>query len=299
MDYAHALQHYGTYLLVMIAVSLFIYISIRFIQSSATEHVEKGGGTRSALSPENGIYHFIDKIKLRQLQTSTGILAAGTLVGILLFCQVYNPAILVGCGGVSFAIAFQFPRIYFLRKAKKRAAEFESSILDLAMGLTSALRSGQALPQAIEAFSRRCNGPMKEELMVVIREYRLGLELSESLQRMYDRLPNEDLQLLIVSIKLTTQSGGSLADVIQKITQTIRSRTEFHQKLMALTAQGRFEALAMSLAPLAAFVLLLLVNTELMLPLLTTGTGWCAIAAMLALEVLGYMVIRKIVDIKV
>ena len=55
----------------------------------------------------------------------------------------------------------------------------------------------------------------------------------------------------------------------------------------------------MSLAPLAAFVLLLLVNTELMLPLLTTGTGWCAIAAMLALEVLGYMVIRKIVDIKV
>ena len=68
---------------------------------------------------------------------------------------------------------------------------------------------------------------------------------------------------------------------------------------MALTAQGRFEALAMSLAPLAAFVLLLLVNTELMLPLLTTGTGWCAIATMLALEVLGYMVIRKIVDIKV
>ena len=140
---------------------------------------------------------------------------------------------------------------------------------------------------------------MKEELMIVIREYRLGLELSESLQRMYERVPCEDLQLLIVSIKLTTQSGGSLADVIQRITQSIRARTEFHQKLMALTAQGRFEALAMSLAPLAAFLLLLLVNSELMMPLLTTGIGWCAIGIMLALEVTGYFVIRKIVDVKV
>jgi len=68
---------------------------------------------------------------------------------------------------------------------------------------------------------------------------------------------------------------------------------------MALTAQGRFEALAMSLAPLAAFLLLLLVNSELMMPLLTTGIGWCAIGIMLALEVTGYFVIRKIVDVKV
>ena len=234
-----------------------------------------------------------------QLQTSIGILAAGLFVGTLLFCGVYNPLAVIVGGVVFFAAGFRAPWIYFSRKAKSRAKEFEAGILDLAMGLTSALRSGQALPQALEAFSRRCEGPMKEELMIVIREYRLGLELSESLQRMYERVPCEDLQLLIVSIKLTTQSGGSLADVIQRITQTIRARTEFHQKLMALTAQGRFEALAMSLAPLAAFLLLLLVNSELMMPLLTTGIGWCAIGIMLALEVTGYFVIRKIVDVKV
>ena len=239
-----------------------------------------------------GVYRFIDKIRLRQLQTSIGILAAGLFVGTLLFCGVYNPLAVIVGGVVFFAAGFRAPWIYFSGKAKARAKEFEAGILDLAMGLTSALRSGQALP-------RRCEGPMKEELMIVIREYRLGLELSESLQRMYERVPCEDLQLLIVSIKLTTQSGGSLADVIQRITQTIRARTEFHQKLMALTAQGRFEALAMSLAPLAAFLLLLLVNSELMMPLLTTGIGWCAIGIMLALEVTGYFVIRKIVDVKV
>lgn len=299
MGYAPFAQHMGIYILVMAAVSLLMYIAIRFVQSLSTERAEKGAGRRQALSVENGVYHFIDKVRLGQLQVSAGIFAAGIFVGIMLFCEVYEPLAIAGGAVALFGLAFQLPRMYFARKARLRAAEFEAGVLDLALGLTNALRSGQALPQALEAFSRRCEGPMREELMVVIREYRLGLELAESLQRMYERIPSEDLQLLIVSIRLTTQSGGSLADVIQRISQTIRDRTEFHQRLMALTAQGRFEALAMSLAPLAAFLLLLLVNSELMMPLLTTGIGWCAICAMLALELVGYLVIRKIVDIKV
>ena len=106
-------------------------------------------------------------------------------------------------------------------------------------------------------------------------------------------------QLLIVSIRLTLQSGGSLADVLLRISQTIRGRIEFQQKLQALTAQGRFEALAMSLAPLLAFILLFIINNELMLPMVKSLIGWCAIGVMLTLEVIGYMVIRVIVDIKV
>ena len=79
----------------------------------------------------------------------------------------------------------------------------------------------------------------------------------------------------------------------------IRGRTEFQQKLRALTAQGRFEALAMSLAPLAAFTLLFFINNDLMLPMVQTLIGWCAIGVMLTLEAIGYFVIRAIVDIKV
>lgn len=116
---------------------------------------------------------------------------------------------------------------------------------------------------------------------------------------MYNRIPCEDLQLLIISIRLTAQSGGSMVDVLEKITQMIRGRTEFQQKLRALTAQGRFEALAMSLAPLVAFTLLFFINNDLMLPMVQTAIGWCAICVMLTLEVIGYLVIRAIVDIKV
>ena len=205
----------------------------------------------------------------------------------------------VPAAAVAFALGLAAPWFYFAGKVRKRAQLFEGSILDLALGLTSGLRAGQALPQALEVFSRRCEGPLKEELMIVIREYRLGLELAEALQRMYNRIPCEDLQLLIISIRLTTQSGGSMAEVLEKITRMIRGRTEFNQKLRALTAQGRFEALAMSLAPLVAFLLLFFINNDLMLPMVQTAIGWCAIGVMLALEVIGYLVIRAIVDIKV
>ena len=86
---------------------------------------------------------------------------------------------------------------------------------------------------------------------------------------------------------------------MQRITQTIRGRIEFQQKLRALTAQGRFEALAMSLSPLLAFALLFCINRDLMMPMVQTLIGWCAIGIMLTLELIGYFVIRVIVDVKV
>ena len=148
------MQRVGIYLLVMLAASLLIYMCIRFIQSFSVERAEKGARSRLVSPSAVGVYRFIDKIRLRQLQTSIGILAAGLFVGTLLFCGVYNPLAVIVGGVVFFAAGFRAPWIYFSGKAKARAKEFEAGILDLAMGLTSALRSGQALPQALEAAVR-------------------------------------------------------------------------------------------------------------------------------------------------
>ena len=293
------LQRYGVYLLVLFAVALLIYILISLIQSFSMEQADRKIRENRSEGMANNIYCFIGRATLQQLQLSLGILLAGGLITTLIFCQVSEPLIIVPVAALAFFLGMAAPWFYFSQKARRRAERFENSILDLSLGLTSGLRAGQALPQALEVFSRRSEGPLKEELMIVIREYRLGLELAEAMQRMYNRIPCEDLQLLIISIRLTTQSGGSMVEVLEKITRMIRGRTEFHQKLKALTAQGRFEALAMALAPLVAFLLLFFINNDLMLPMVQTLIGWCAIGAMLALEVIGYLVIRSIVDIKV
>ncbi len=292
-------ERYGVYLLVLFAVALLIYILISLVQSFSLEQADRKIRENRSEGLANNVYYFVSRTTLQQIQLSTGILLAGALIAILVFCQVYEPLIIVPAAAAACVLGMAAPWFYFSAKARKRALLFESSILELSLGLTSGLRAGQALPQALEVFSRRCDGPMKEELLIVIREYRLGLELAEALQRMYNRIPCEDLQLLIISIRLTAQSGGSMVDVLEKITQMIRGRTEFQQKLRALTAQGRFEALAMSLAPLVAFTLLFFINNDLMLPMVQTAIGWCAICVMLTLEVIGYLVIRAIVDIKV
>ena len=299
MNNISILQRYGIYLLVLVAVVLFVYILISLIQSFSMEHADRKIKEDRSEGVANNIYYFVRRTTLQQIQLSLGILLSGVLIAVLIFCQVYEPLIIVPAAAVFFTLGMISPWLYFAAKARKRADLFRNSILDLALGLTSGLRAGQALPQALEVFSRRCEGPMKEELTIVLREYRLGLELSAALQRMYDRIPCEDLQLLIISIRLTTQSGGSMADVLAKITQMIRGRTEFQQKLQALTAQGRFEALAMALAPLLAFLLLFFINNDLMLPMVQTAIGWCAIGIMLTLEVIGYFVIRSIVNIEV
>lgn len=287
------------YLLVFAAAGALIYVLVQLVNGFSMEYYDRRTKAPNISGHRNDIGYFIAPGMLMQIQLSLAGLLLGGALAVMLFCRVFLWYALLPAGLAAVAVGFALPWLYFARKVKKRAKEFESSILDLSMGLTSGLRAGQALPQALEVFSRRCDGPMKEELSIVLQEYRLGLELPDALQRMYDRLPCEDLQLLIISIRLTLQSGGSLADVLVRITQTIQDRIEFYQKLQALTAQGRFEALAMSLAPLLAFVLLFIINNELMLPMVRTLIGWCAIGIMLTLEVIGYIVIRAIVDVKV
>ena len=83
------------------------------------------------------------------------------------------------------------------------------------------------------------------------------------------------------------------------MTDTIRERTDFQERLRTMTAQGKFEAIAMAAAPVAAFIILFTLDKELMMPLVQTTIGWCAIAAVVVLEVIGFVIINKIVTIDV
>ena len=196
-------------------------------------------------------------------------------------------------------LAWFGPRWIAKYRAYQRRRAFEDRILDLTMGLANAMKAGMALAQALEKVSEQLGGVMHEEISVVLREYRLGMGLTDSMARLAERMPSEDMHLLTSAIRLTTQTGGSLVDVLVQLVDTIRNRTEFEQKLRTLTAQGKFEAMAMASAPLLAFVLLYFCQPDLMRPLVTTTTGWTAIGVAFALEVIGFFVIRKIITIEV
>lgn len=245
------------------------------------------------------VKRFISPERLLQVQIISAFISAAIFVLFLIFVGVYSIYILtpiaffVGCAG------FFIPFFYFILKGRKRQALVEAKLLDFAMSLTNSMKAGLGLPQAIDAVSKRLSGPIQEELQQLLREYRFGLELTEAFDRMAGRVPCEDIKLLVTTIKLTTKTGGSLVEVLEEMVTTIRSRTEFQEKLKNMTAQGRFEAIAISLAPIIAFGILFFIDRELMMPLLTTGTGWCALGIIAALIATGFYVINKIVTIEV
>ena len=245
------------------------------------------------------IDRFVRKGQLFRLRITAALIPGVVLLVILILTGIENAIALV-CAPIAIsAIGSMIPLFYFRMLVKKRQERFEADILDFTLGIANALRSGMALPQALEKVGAQATGPMKEELTIVLREYRLGADLVMALERMNRRMPCEDIRLLVSAIRLSTETGGSLAAVLAEMAAMIRARRELFDKIKALTAEGRFEALVMSCAPIAAFFILYFQQPDLMRPLYTTGTGWVTITAVLALIAAGYFTIRKVVSIEV
>ena len=250
---------------------------------------------RAALDP---LYRFTTPERLLQTSWSLALLGGGLMVIVLVCAGVDNTLVLILLGLILGAISFQLPRVVVNRQIQRRNQIFQARLVDVTVGLANGLRAGVALSQGLEAIIKDIGGPVGEEFNVLLKENHLGTDLSECLLRLGKQMPGEDLQLLITAIRLTLQSGGSLAEVLDKITNTIRQRVEFHEKLRTMTAQGRFEAIAMSAAPLVAFLVIYCIDPALMKPLVTTTRGWIAISVVLVLEIIGFLWINRIVNVE-
>ena len=281
------------YIVVFAAVALSIFLLVSTIYKISLERLENKRGQYEELK------YFVTLPRLLSYRFSGFFIMGISLVVILLVCGVVNPFIYIPVGIAAAVLGWMAPLVYYRWKLTQRKELFEAKLLDFTMGLASGMRSGLALPQALEATSKRIGDPMQEELQTVLREYRFGMELADALQRLNERMPSEDMNLLVTTIKLTTKTGGSLVEVMDKMVEMIRGRREFQERLKNMTAQGKFEAIAMSLAPVAAFILLYIVDPELMRPMVTTGMGWCGIGLVAVMVSCGYYVIKKIVTIEV
>lgn len=282
------------YVIIFVASASFAWLVIGFISRYLREKLE--------LATDPGyvaLSRFISPAKLLSVRLFGALLVScGMFVGQLAFgVERMVIAVPVACG---FGIAAWFLVFaWYKRKLRVRNEKFQAKILDLTMGLANGMKSGLALGQALDAVAKRVGDPMQEELMILLKENRLGIEFPEAFERLYRRMPCEDLHLLVTAVALTTKTGGTLVEVLEEMVVLIRARTEFNEKLKNMTAQGRFEALAISCAPVAAFLLLNFIDPALMRPLVTTGMGWLAVAGAALLVGMGYWVLRKLITIEV
>lgn len=287
-------MNYFNYALIFTAATLFFLLVIQMLIKFLQEKLEF---RRPEFYEE--LRRFIKPEALLARQVFAALIVMSLFfIGQLFFgVERMEIAVPVSCGfgiGAFFAVFW-----FYHRKLIKRKEAFEAKILDLTMGLSSSMKSGLALGQSLELLTKRIGGPMQEELTTLLGEYRTGKTLPEAFERMYNRMPCEDLYLLSSAISLSSKSGGSLTEVLEEMALLIRERIEFQERLKNMTAQGRFEATVISCAPFAAFVLLYTTDPGLMRPLITTGYGWLTVGVVCLLITIGYFVLKKITTVEV
>lgn len=191
------------------------------------------------------------------------------------------------------------PYVYLLIKRKARLHRFEAILPDAIDLMGRALRAGHAVTAAIEMVAKEIPDPVGAEFRRVFEEQNFGLPIREALVNFSKRVPLADLQFLVTAMLVQKETGGNLAEVLDKAGAVIRERARLLGQLRVYTAQGRMTGWILGLMPFIIFGLMNLLNRSYARIMLDEPAGRKAIWIGLGLMTIGVSMIRKIVDIRV
>jgi len=200
-----------------------------------------------------------------------------------------------------FVAGIYLPRWWVSSQRKKRQNKFNGQLADVITIMSGALRSGFSLMQSMELVAREGPDPVAKEFERVVREVSLGLSPEEALSNLVERMQSDDLELLVTAINVQREVGGNLVEVLETIANTIRERVKLLGQVRVLTAQQQFSGYIIALLPVALALLLGIINPTYMLGVFTKTTycGWTMLGCSSISVFAGFLVIRRIVDIKV
>ncbi len=193
-------------------------------------------------------------------------------------------------------VGFVGVSVYFRMKQSRWLMRCEDSLPGFLRGVASALRAGSSLTQAMLLVAHETEDPLGGEIVRVMRRERLGFNLVDILHELTDRIPSRDLELTVVAIVIQREVGGSLANLLDNIVQTIVDRQRLKREIRVLTAQGRYSGMVLIALPFLLGFAIALFNPSYMTPLFTTPTGWGMSAAAFVGVVLGGFVINRLVQ---
>lgn len=173
---------------------------------------------------------------------------------------------------------------------------FERQLAEALVLMASSLRSGYSVLRAIQTVSEEMPAPISTEFAQVAQEVSLGLPLEDALLHMADRVPSYDLELMVTAVIVQMEVGGNLASILETLAATIRERNRIRAEIRALTAEGRMSGVILLCLPTAMAGLILVVNRPYFVPLITTTMGHLLIFAALALQLVGALVIKRMLD---
>ena len=220
----------------------------------------------------------------------------GSLV-FLLFWPNILAGVLVGC--VFVIGGWMLPKILIQGVYERRCNRFVDQMVDGMTIMANGIKSGLSVPQSMERVVENLPNPLSQEFNLVLSQIRIGRSVEEALIEMGERIPRADVQMFVTSINILKETGGNMAETFTTITTTIRERQKIEKKIEALTAQGIMQGVIVSLVPFGLLIIFLFIDPNFVMPLFTRPLGWFFLFIMLGLQVIGGVMIRKIVKIDV
>jgi tight adherence protein B len=214
------------------------------------------------------------------------ILTMGTPLGVLL-------GILAG------AVGYMLPAFYVRMRIARQIRKFNDQLDGMLTMVSSSLRAGFGLLQALDLAADQLQPPMSTELQRLLRDTHMGASIEEALENLHERVGSYDLDVIITAILIQRSVGSNLSEVLDKVAHTIRERARIRGEINTLTAQKRLSGWIVGLMPAAFVLLMLAVNFEYMSLLFTDPVGRMLLILAVVLDVIGIVAIKRIVTVDI
>lgn len=224
-----------------------------------------------------------------------GLCGAGIVAGIVVgYIVASYPGAVIGSSAAAAA-----PYLLMRVVVARRRDRFIYQLPDGLRALAGSLRAGGTPVRGIELIAQRQPDPLAQEFGLVLAQHKLGRDLNEALEDMYERMQCDELRLVNSAIRISRSVGGNLADSLEALAQTLQSKAQVEGKIKALTSMGRMQGWVVGMLPIAVGYVLYLQRPEDMSKLFTTPMGWVALVVIAVLMLAAALTIRKIVNIDV
>jgi tight adherence protein B len=233
-----------------------------------------------------------------QKQCAMAALFGGVLM-LIAEQQVGGPAWLAVLAIPAALVAALLPILLLYRAARKRLALFESQFPGALEFIARSMRAGHAFSISLEMLHHECEQPLAGEFRRVFEEQNLGMPLDAALSRLASRVHLIDVQFFVSAVVLQRRTGGNLTEILDTLAEVIRERYKLKGKVKAISAHGRMTAQALSAIPIVVGAMMFFVNAEYCTFFFHTTLGLEMLAASVALQIIAYVVIMKIVTIEV
>ncbi|XXF80621.1 type II secretion system F family protein [Myxococcaceae bacterium GXIMD 01537] len=278
----------GIVLLLVTGSVFFLSLVIFTVLSKAYETYQERYVTKS-MNDLSDMFLFIDASQMLVLN-----IACMCLLGILGYI-LFNPIMCVALT----IFGFFLPMILVKHYRKRRIKKFNVQLVDALQAMANAFKAGLTFPQAIEHVAREAQAPLAQEFGLFVKEVKLGVPLEEALINMGKRVGSDDLELVVVSTNIARQLGGNMAEMFETISTVIRERFRIEGKIDALTSQGKLQGWIVAAMPATLGFVLNYMRPDLMEPMMDHIFGYILVLVIAIMEVLGIIIIRRIVAIDI